>query len=421
MESFVPDRLRVSETSRHPKIHATVRRAVELWQRGEKVLVFCTYRQTARALRDHIGQAIDDAVVDLVIQKAGLQPRTKVEGVREARRLLERMARRLSDPAGRLHAELGAFLRTMLERPEFHDLTAYQGPLLRLLLGYVRSHSFIARYLPLGPQMDDAAAGVAALSEAIGRTTDLSGTTLHGRLEEFLRFAVELAARSRAAASLDDEEDDAHDALTHYFESVAVSTRARNAAREEGITERSGSSYRALQTVRMVFGQTPRDVRERVMAGFNSPLFPEVLISSEVLAEGVDLHRFCRVIIHHDLSWNPSVIEQRTGRLDRIRCRAETARRPILVYLPYIAESADEKLYRVVRDRERWFQVVMGQRFTFDERTADQIAERVLLPPDLAAKLLFDLRRYVPQIICSDGPPSSEIASQDGCSPPTDA
>ena len=59
------------------------------------------------------------------------------------------------------------------------------------------------------------------------------------------------------------------------------------------------------------------------MLAFNSPLFPEVLVSSAVLSEGVDLHRFCRHVIHHDLCWNPSTLEQRTGRLDRIRCKAE--------------------------------------------------------------------------------------------------
>ncbi len=42
---------------------------------------------------------------------------------------------------------------------------------------------------------------------------------------------------------------------------------------------------------------------------------------------------------------------------------AQRARRldePIEIALPYIAKTQDEKMYRVVRDRERWFQVVMG-------------------------------------------------------------
>jgi hypothetical protein len=31
------------------------------------------------------------------------------------------------------------------------------------------------------------------------------------------------------------------------------------------------------------------------------------------------------------------------------------------VYLPYLAGTADERRYRVMSDRERWFRVVMGQ------------------------------------------------------------
>jgi hypothetical protein len=240
---------------------------------------------------------------------------------------------------------------------------------------------------------EDGISAAEALAEAIQRTADASGTTLRQRIEEFLRFATELAARGHAADALGDEAERSNP-LGDYLDAVAVSIRPR-----DDDADRQSSGARALPVVRMVNGETPREVRERVMGAFNSPLFPEILVSSQVLAEGVDLHRFCRFVIHHDLSWNPSVIEQRTGRLDRIRCRAETARRPIVVYEPYIAESADEKLYRVLRDRERWFQVVMGQRFTFDERTAETIASRVPLPATLADHLLFDLRRHWPPAV----------------------
>jgi superfamily II DNA/RNA helicase len=54
--------------------------------------------------------------------------------------------------------------------------------------------------------------------------------------------------------------------------------------------------------------------RERVFAGFNTPLLPEVLVCTAVGQEGIDLHRHCRHVIHYDLAWNPAVLEQRTGR-----------------------------------------------------------------------------------------------------------
>jgi hypothetical protein len=65
-------------------------------------------------------------------------------------------------------------------------------------------------------------------------------------------------------------------------------------------------------------------------------------------------------VIHHDLDWNPSSLEQRTGRIDRLGAKAERCGRPIRVYLPYLEGCQDEKLFRVVMDRERWFGVVMG-------------------------------------------------------------
>lgn len=52
-------------------------------------------------------------------------------------------------------------------------------------------------------------------------------------------------------------------------------------------------------------------------------------------------------------------------------------------------------MYRVLRDRERWFQVVIGQRFEFDESTSEEIAKRIPLIPELAQSLTFDLARWI--------------------------
>jgi superfamily II DNA/RNA helicase len=71
-----------------------------------------------------------------------------------------------------------------------------------------------------------------------------------------------------------------------------------------------------------------------LMLTFNTPFFPEVLIASSVMAEGVDLHQqYCHVI-HHDLDWNPSTLEQRTGRVDRIGSKAEGVNLPVIIYEP---------------------------------------------------------------------------------------
>jgi hypothetical protein len=99
-------------------------------------------------------------------------------------------------------------------------------------------------------------------------------------------------------------------------------------------------------------------------------------------------------VIHHDGFWNPSTLEQQTGRLDRIHSKAELCRRPICIAQPFVAGGADEKMFRVLRDRERWFQVVMGQKFEFDEAATEALAQRVPLPLELAQRLTFDLTRW---------------------------
>ena len=56
-----------------------------------------------------------------------------------------------------------------------------------------------------------------------------------------------------------------------------------------------------------------------------------------------------------------------------------------------MAAHQDEKQYRVVTDRERWFNVVMGERFHTDALTTDKLAQRIPLPDRLAQQLAFRL------------------------------
>ena len=59
-------------------------------------------------------------------------------------------------------------------------------------------------------------------------------------------------------------------------------------------------------------------VNKRLVRQFRMPGFPLVLATTDVLQEGEDLHTFCRKVLHYGISWTPSAIEQRTGRIDRI-------------------------------------------------------------------------------------------------------
>lgn len=64
--------------------------------------------------------------------------------------------------------------------------------------------------------------------------------------------------------------------------------------------------------------------RERLIRGFNSPFFPNVLVATSVLQEGVNLHLQCHQVHHYGIAWTPGDNEQRNGRVDRLFGRINT-------------------------------------------------------------------------------------------------
>ncbi len=60
-------------------------------------------------------------------------------------------------------------------------------------------------------------------------------------------------------------------------------------------------------------------VNVRAVRQFRTPSYPLVLVSTDLLQEGEDLHTFCDEVLHYGVAWMPSALEQRTGRVDRVR------------------------------------------------------------------------------------------------------
>ena len=125
---------------------------------------------------------------------------------------------------------------------------------------------------------------------------------------------------------------------------------------------------RGEQVVALVHGGTDAPTRERVFAGFNTPIIPDILICTSVGQEGIDLHRHCRHVIHYDLAWNPAVLEQRTGRADRIGSKTFRERDQVRgdggpyleVGVPFLAATYDERMYEQLRLRAQTFEVLTG-------------------------------------------------------------
>lgn len=75
------------------------------------------------------------------------------------------------------------------------------------------------------------------------------------------------------------------------------------------------------ETMMVLHGALAREERDAVINAFQtrpgkvSPV--RVLLATDAASEGINLHNFCKYMIHVEIPWNPNVMEQRNGRIDR--------------------------------------------------------------------------------------------------------
>lgn len=123
--------------------------------------------------------------------------------------------------------------------------------------------------------------------------------------------------------------------------------------------------------VQTLYGDVKPERRVVLCAAFNSPLAPDVLICTAIGSEGIDLHKECTEVIHHDLPWNPARLEQRIGRIDRVGSLAETEKGLIRVGVPFQEQSYERFQHRVLLTRAQQFEVLLG-RPDFDSSSVDE-------------------------------------------------
>lgn len=91
-------------------------------------------------------------------------------------------------------------------------------------------------------------------------------------------------------------------------------------------------------------GSSGAHLREQVIENFDANArFPKddyrILITTEVLSEGVNLHR-SDVVINYDIPWNPTRLMQRVGRINRV----DTPHKTIYTFNFFPTEQANEQL-----------------------------------------------------------------------------
>ncbi len=91
-------------------------------------------------------------------------------------------------------------------------------------------------------------------------------------------------------------------------------------------------------TLRLLYGGMSADEFESVKGEFEDPAAPvRLLLATDAASEGINMQESCRYILHYDIPWSPSRLQQRNGRVSRHGQVRD-------VYVHYFRSDEDEDL-----------------------------------------------------------------------------
>ena len=121
---------------------------------------------------------------------------------------------------------------------------------------------------------------------------------------------------------------------------------------KEGLLQRSLGRIDLEGRILNFTGQTSLIERDRIKIAFNAPFEQEpvrILVCTDAAREGLNLQARCHDLIHVDLPWNPSRLEQRNGRIDR---KLQPSKTVTCRYFVYEQREEDRVLDALVRKTE---------------------------------------------------------------------
>lgn len=299
----------------HPAILAAIEAIEEATQQGEKVLVFGRFTRPLRALVD----LLNAREMLRRVQNKKPWPQSKVHGDRDGEE-------ENSDwPAVRAaNLQLGRPLQL-----DTLDET--------LRIGYEserqRREQFRERLISRieqGLEDYNPAAHIKAIFNAFKNSV---ATITEGEGAEFGPLALVSRALMELLGDADDEifPSDYANAFCELISAVGDKDEMdhdweieddRAVELWEKIESRLDEEYKGLRGgfARLMYGNTSLESRRMIQLAFNRPhSFPRVLVAQSLVGrEGLNLHKSCRIVVLLHPEWNPGVVEQQIGRVDRV-------------------------------------------------------------------------------------------------------
>ncbi len=301
------------DNGRHPKIADTVKSTRARVDEGEKVLIFCDHHLPAAELTA--------ALAEELRWRRGAEHSPGRETWRSAWDSIFSGIRsevECADGRTRARARLGHYLAWLMSDGVRLQIETWIGAKLRSTLSNRQLKRLLETTRARGHPSCDSVAKHA--------------TQLYKQL-------VDPESRSTSAVLLGDD---------------ATLLPGTTMARVAAVCEPEPSMLRKHRGV--FYPQQP----DATLAVFNSPFGPDVLVTTDRLSEGVDLHRFCRHLIHHELDPSPVRTVQRNGRLRRVDNWSARTKQPIMILYPALRGTRDERLVEIMRNRLLQFDLLLG-------------------------------------------------------------
>ncbi len=324
-------------TRPHPKIVAVIEAIRPLLDAGEKVLVFCHHRATASEL---LG-ALERALISEWVSRAG--PSVTV-----------------------WRATWESLLRLALPR----NLLPADEQLLAPIIDWLCSPGIRWQITGwLGQPADNEKALANQLATTRPRKAKSGVPTILDSARELVRVLLEEQSTSTRALlkNIMKGQHAFGSGTSHFPGMLGEGLRVMGAWSHDGREEPPKTLYTGKPDI--------------VIALFNSPFGPDVLVTTDRLSEGVDLHRCCRHLIHYELDPSPVRTLQRNGRVRRVGSWAALTGQTICYAYPTFGGTRDEKAIGVMRQRINVFGLLLGGVPSLDDESdvsAQSFVETVL-------------------------------------------
>jgi len=298
----------------HPAILAAVRTIEEETERGEKVLVFGRFTRPMRALV----RLLNARQMLKAIEQGRTWPQSKVHEDRRGPEFGEWPAVRAAHLQLSSTVDLTTLDKDLEERyrRDSHQRDRQREGLLGRLRAEFAGVDANSKYL--------------AILDAIER--QMAPAAGDNKEDEH-----ELALLVRAIAANTDGPDISNADLAKAFRALVGAAGDQDRSEDEEFDEeRADEAWKTLEEhlregytsqqggfARLMYGETKPQTRRMMQLAFNRPKsFPRVLVAQSLVGrEGLNLHESCRIVVLLHPEWNPGVVEQQIGRVDRVSSR----------------------------------------------------------------------------------------------------